>query len=144
MKTSKQYEDYVVKTVKILEDYFKLPNIPVKIDKRNNCSFVWSNEKATTFLISLVYVEDIYANDLDNRAKRYGCKIKSLKELLLRIILHEIGHYKDYYNNKTFYIRETKEEEYIEHNERQKEIRADNFSKIHYKEAKLFLKECVK
>lgn len=144
----KYYSNYIFKNIKILQGFFGLSEIPVKIDESYfNCGFVMhtpddkNKERNFYFVFAIYYMHNVYINERKEREKRYGLKLHSFEELVLRIILHELGHYKDLSKiGANNYIKRHISELTLLHSEREAEKIADNFSIGKYKQAEGIVK----
>ena len=145
MKTLQYYERYTVRTTKILQEYFELPELPIQIDNKYfNCSFIWDKE----FIFDVNYLIGFFYDEEKRKKEEKICKSKllNIEALILSIILHEIGHH--YYREKLgkqkyekIHYSDIEKDDYIN---RKVEKLADSFDTEHYQEAKYFLKECLK
>ena len=143
MKTLEQYEKYTIKTTKILQDFFELPNIPIKINhEKYNCFRIVKASGDILFVFDISNLKNAYDSGLcDDRTGKH----KNFTLFLLWVFLHEIGHYQQYIKlGRSGFEKEVKKEVWINHDKRPQEIEADVFATDNYNGAKYFLRECLK
>ena len=148
MKTYKEYESYILTTMSILQDYYKLPKIQVKMETGyGNCTFDWTKQQKEYFIFDLTYIMDIFDTELEDREKVYDKKIKRIKILILFMVLHELGHYNQYIKlGAKAYEKISDSDRYstISYRQRKVEKFANKFSRDNYNEASYFIEECLK
>ena len=144
MKTIREYESYILTTMSILQNYYDLPELHTTLNNvRNNCfTYNVCAKKAIRFSFDISRLKDLFVTKYKNNFLRLGNK-KTFKSFLFAVILHELGHYKqfiqlgaDNYHKKYDYN--------IPHDTREIEIEADKFSRDNYNEASYFIEECLK